>query len=314
MVAMDTSTTATWPWMKDGTVTATTTPANPPAHAMDDRPAVVDVIAAHRARIDQVAAALATDPLYQPNKHDDLWIVRFLLSHKNVKPAIKAAQSTLQFRAQYKLDETDIRYSPPSPNVQHCESLQKFYDYCKPDTFQIVVPDAKLGVVCFFSIGGIDQHGLVKNVDESHWLPTIMYVAEFSHQWCDYHSRTTGRLTSSVRVIDASDLTLSGLSMENSKRDSRAMKVTEDCYPQMLQSILVVRAPAWIQVPWRVVRPFFPRRVVEKIDFLTLDANARDRNRLLKYISLENLPVRYGGKNETWPLDFPLPGKVEKDE
>jgi CRAL/TRIO domain len=292
--------------MKDGTVTPTTTPA-PSAHAMDDRPALVDVIAAHRTKIDQVAAALATDPLFRPSKHDDLWIVRFLLSHKNVKSATKAAQSTLQFRAQHKLDETDIRYSPPNPNVQ-CESLRKFYDYCKADTFQIVVPDAQLGVVCFFSVGGIDQHGLVKNVDESHWLPTIMYVSEFSHQWCDYLSRTTGRLTSSVRIIDASNVTLSGLSLENSKRDSRAMKVTEDCYPQMLQSILVVRAPAWIQVPWRVVRPFFSKRVVEKIDFLTLDA--RDRSRLLKYISLENLPVRYGGKNETWPLDFPLPGKT----
>jgi hypothetical protein len=138
MMADTETSTATWPWMKDGTVaaTTTTTPA-PPAHAMDDRPALVDVIAAHRTKIDQVGAALATDPLYQPNKHDDLWILRFLLSQKNVQAAIKAALSTLQFRAQHKLDETDIRYSPPSPNVR-CESFRKFYDYCQADTFQIL--------------------------------------------------------------------------------------------------------------------------------------------------------------------------------
>jgi hypothetical protein len=83
-----------------------------------------------------VAAALlaASDSLlYQPSKHDDLWVVRFLLSHKrSVKASIKAPQHTLQFRAQHKLDDTDIRYSPSGPNVP-CESFRKYYDYCHPD-------------------------------------------------------------------------------------------------------------------------------------------------------------------------------------
>jgi CRAL/TRIO domain len=167
-----------------------------------------------------------------------------------------------------------------------------------------------LGVVAFFDVGLIDQHGLVKNVDELYWLlPSFIYGAEFSHQWNDYLSRTTGRLTSSVRIIDASKLSFAGMSLENSKRDSRAMKVMEDCYPQMLKSLLVCKAPSWIQIPWRVVRPFFPKRLVEKTDFLAPETNMEDRDRLLKYISLENLPARYGGKNKVWPLDFPPPGK-----
>jgi hypothetical protein len=62
---------------------------------------------------------LASDPLYEPNKHDDLWIVRFLLSHKQkVKAVTKAAQYTLQFRAKHQLDEVDIRYSPIGPNCK----------------------------------------------------------------------------------------------------------------------------------------------------------------------------------------------------
>jgi hypothetical protein len=129
ITTMDTST-ITWPWMKDGKVTPRTTPA-PSVHAMDDRPALVDVIAAHRTKIDQVAADLATDPLFRPSKHDDLWIVRFLLSHKNVKSATKAAHSTLQFRAQHKLDETDIRYSPPNP-MYTASRFESFTTIAKP--------------------------------------------------------------------------------------------------------------------------------------------------------------------------------------
>jgi CRAL/TRIO domain len=294
--------------MKDCAVATMPAAAAPPVHDRDNRPALVDVIATLRTKIDRVAAALAaTDPLYQPNKHDDVWIARFLLSHKKVKAATKAALYTLLFRAQHKLDETDIRFLPVGPNVP-CESFQKFYDYCNADTFQVVVPDAKLGVVSYIDIGGVNQHDLVQNVDESHWLPSFIYVAEFTHQWCDYLSRTTGRLTSSVRIVDASKLSWAGLCMENTQRDSRAMKATQDCYPQMLECMLVCQAPAWIQTVWRVVRPLFPKRVVEKTDFLTPATNERDRNRLLKYISLENLPARYGGHNHVWPMDFPLLG------
>jgi hypothetical protein len=311
MTATDTNTTSTlWPWMKDCTVDIAT-PAPPPVYARDDRPALVDVIATLRTKIDRVAAELMTSSsLYQPSKHDDLWIARFLLSHKKVPAATKAAQHTLMFRARHQLDDTDIRYMPVGPNVP-CESFQKFYDYCNADTFQVVVPDAKLGVVMsYIDIGGIQQHDLVQNVDESHWLPAFIYLAEFSHQWCDYLSRTTGRLTSSVRIVDASKLSWAGLCLENTQRDSRAMKATQDCYPQMLQCMLVCQAPTWIQTAWRVVRPFFPKRIVEKTDFLTPATNARDRDRLLKYISLENLPARYGGKNDVWPMDFPLPEKI----
>jgi hypothetical protein len=135
MTAMDTS----WPWMKDCTVA--TTPALP-AHDRDDRPALVDEIAASHTKTGQVAAALASDPLYQPNKHDDLWIERFLLSHKrNVTAAIKAAPYTLQFCTKHKLDEVDICYSPIGLN---CEPFQKFHDYCSGDTFVVmmeVLPD-----------------------------------------------------------------------------------------------------------------------------------------------------------------------------
>jgi hypothetical protein len=81
----------------------------------------------------------------------------------------------------------------------------------------------------------------------------------------------------------------------------------EDCYPQLLQTLYICHAPSWIQVPWRVVRPFFPKRVKSKFDFIHPETNLHERQRLLKHISLEHLPKRYGGLNDTWPVSFPLP-------
>lgn len=297
-----------WIWMKDATAAMATQPPLPPVNEGDERLALVDVLKEHRSLIDQVAAELANDPLYQSSKHDDLWIVRFLLSHKkNIKAAVKAAKHTLAIRAEYRLDEKDIRFTRFDKNLPDNAAVQRYLSYCNDDMFQLTLPNVQLGVVCFIDIGHMDQHGLVQNVDAADWLPSFMYIAEWSHQWTDYISRTTGRLTQSIRIMDLAGLKLSAVSNEAKKRDSNAMKVVEDCYPQMLKGIFVCHSPVWIQTIWRLARPLFPRRVVEKIDFISPDTNQKERDRLLKYIAMEHLPVRYGGTNEAWPLNFPPP-------
>ena len=43
-----------------------------------------------------------------------------------------------------------------------------------------------------------------------------------------------------------------------------------------------------------------PKRLVSKIDFIRPDKNEKERQRLLKYITEENLPVIYGGKSVAW--------------
>lgn len=299
---------SSWPWMKDGAVPAIL-PENPtpPVTVKDNRPSVKVLIDEHRQLIDQVAKELSTDPLYESNKHDDLWIVRFLLSHKKkVKPSVKAAKFTLVFRKEHKLDEKDIRFSPVDRDAPS-EALQRFLKHCGDDTFRFVVPDPKRGVIGFLRAAGIDQHALVEHVDAADWLPCFTYIAEWSHQWLDYITRTTGRLTKSVRIVDAADISLAGINNENNKRDGQAMHIMEDCYPQMLQTVFVCHAPGWIQVPWRVLRPLIPKRVVEKFDFVAPETNIKERKRLLKYISLQHLPARFGGLNETWPVEFAPP-------
>ena len=100
----------------------------------------------------------------------------------------------------------------------------------------------------------------------------------------------------------------------------------EDYYPQSLGISFVANSPAWLSGVWSVFRSLFPKRVVEKVDFLpplekvirarsksrlksssmSSSSNGADHLNLLKpilrYISEEHLPVRYGGRNEQWPL------------
>lgn len=278
-----------------------------PVNAYDSRPSVKDLIVKHRDAIDQVKTAVENNALFDESKHDDLWILRFVMSHKKkLKEAIKAARYTLSFRDERNLDATDIRFHPVGPQALS-EEVKRYFLYCTDDAVSITLPDPKRGVVGFLSLAGIHQNEMVKNLDEGDWLPTFVYIAEWTHQWLDYVTRTTGRLTKSVRMADLADSKLSGINNECNKRDGAAMAVTEDVYPQLLQQLFVCHAPAWIQIPWRILRPIMPKRVVSKVDFIYPDKREKERERLYEFVDEEHLPVRFGGKCRKWPASFDLP-------
>jgi len=104
--------TPTVPWLKDVPVAV----ADPiePVNKHDVRPSVKDLIVKHRESIDKAKDIIEKHSLFVPQKHDDLWILRFCLSQKKTKNIVKAAQHALEFRQEYNLDETDIRFLPTS--------------------------------------------------------------------------------------------------------------------------------------------------------------------------------------------------------
>lgn len=297
---------SSWIWMKGLKVAIADAIA--PVNDKDVRQSVKDLIAEHRVEIDQIKVVLENDPLYERDKHDDLWIVRFLLSHKNNhKAAIKAAKYTLAFRKEHKLDEQDLRPFPPNKNAKSEALSQRFLQYCKDDGLLYVVPDVQLGVIGFIRLVSVDSHGIVANVSEKDWLPSFLYLAEWTHQWLDFTTRTTGRLTKSVRFIDFQGMNLALISKEMAKRAGNFAGVMEECYPQAAQTIFLCNTPVWIQKPWRLFRPLLPKRVLAKIDIICPEKNVKERLRLFAYIDEEKLPVRFGGTNPVWPIAFPLP-------
>jgi hypothetical protein len=278
-----------------------------PVNDKDDRPSVKELIAQHREHIDEVKTELTDDPLYDPNKHDDLWIVRFLLSHKLRKNlAVKAAKHTLDFRKKYKLDEKDTRHAVPSSKID-IPAMKRYTSHCDDDTFLWVLPDPQRGVVLFMRYAGSDQNALAQNVAEEDWLPVYMYNTEWAHQWLDRITRMTGRLTKNVRFVDLSGMQFSHIKSEVTRRDSRVMTIMEDCYPQLLQSIYICNAPSWAHIMYKIVKQFMPERVITKFDIINPKTNESELQKLIQHVDEEKLPARFGGKNEQWPVEFSLP-------
>jgi hypothetical protein len=195
------------------------------------------------------------------------------------------------------------------PSEKKNASLQRYMKYVRDDAIRFVIPDHQRSVILFIDIAGVHQHGLVANVDESDWLPSYLHYNEMAYQWTDYITRKTGRLTKLLRIIDGQHIQLSSFNIECSRRDGTVMKMTEDCYPQLLAGMYVCHAPSYIQYPWRIIRPLFPKRVLQKFDFINPNTNPNQEYQrlILPHLCEDHVPVRYGGLYKPWPVQFTLP-------
>ena len=319
-----------WPWMKGKLVAIANARVSSNPDEGDPRPILQHLLYEYRPLIDAMGRSLRKKAVdgYDPKKHDDLWLLRFLLSHKsNPQKAFDAAKTTLSFRQEYKLDKLgDIREYPPQ-EYQKFPNDRKFSAFCRfmrhfvkndqgytasydEDEYQnedldetatppliCVVPDPiHLGVLTYVNLGQIDTHRLAE-LEEEDWIAGLAYINEYNFQWLDYLSRTTGRLTKAIRLVDVSTATIGQVDLTCQQKYTQSTRSMQDCFPQAIESVFMCFAPFWIQAPWRVIRPFLPERVVEKMDFLHPTSNDDDRQELLSRIPERHLSIVFGGTN-----------------
>jgi hypothetical protein len=91
------------------------------------------------------------------------------------------------------------------------------------------------------------------------------------------------------------------------KREGAISNALEDYYPQFLGCMLIANSPSLMSKIWFAMRPFFPKRLIEKVDFLPpLSKLKKSKETYLKpitkYVAVEHIPERFGGMNKEWPL------------
>ena len=271
----------------------------------DTRPLISDLLSENSTAINTIRDMLisANEELYKANasRYDDIWILRYILSHKkDLNAAFNAAKKTMEFREEKKLNEI----GNISNRIFPAEEL--FRTFCDGDLFHETQPDENRGIVQFVFVKSIDMTSVGSNMSHEDLVSLYMYTNESVYQTLDEVTRRTGRLTKCLKVVDCDQMQLRKLDRLYLKKDGAASKVIEDYYPQLLGTVLVVNCPYWLNKIWNTLRIFFPRRFVEKVDIVPSYNNEKSKRksakRFAKYIAEENLPWRYGGKEKKWPL------------
>lgn len=287
----------------------------------DDRPLVKDLLEQHATSIDEVRQKILSDETIgkrlwnkHPGRYDDIWLLRYTLSHKgDVEHATKAALNTMKMHETMKMNKefSDIRQR--IKNYGNCvtekdHSVESLPNYDLFNAFMLKAsylaysqPDPDRGVLMYGDTAHIDAEGLLDGMTEEQTIDHLIYQNEAVYQILDEVTRRTGKLTKLTRCMDFGNFSLLRISYKLGKRDAAVGKAIEEYHPQLLAGVVIFNTPGWLSGIWTVMKPLFPKRLVEKIDFLSVNASRKLYKPLLKQISEANLSEKFGGKNKEWP-------------
>lgn len=297
----------------------------------DDRPLVSDLLSTHSEAIRSVRDSIHTDvtcdSIYHKgdnaNYYDEIWILRFILSHKgDIDAATTAALKTMKFRDEKKMNELgDIRHkilnfgdpddeklfrlSIGEDDAEFLPGWKEFNGMCAQHTGFNVQPDDDRGLIVIFDTGKLDMERAGTEMTQEEMTEFVLHQNEVVYQILDGVTRRTGRLTKLMKLVDMENMELHKINLTYIQRDAASSKTIEDYYPQLLGTLILVNSPWWLAGFWNMLRPLFPQRFVEKVDFLPpfSDLTSKDQMEpIFRYISEEHLPEKYGGQNKEWPM------------
>ena len=275
----------------------------------DERPLISDLLLKHSKDIENVRNKIKDEELYRKDtddtaaaaaaatnssrrrRYDDIWILRYVLSHAkdndNFDGAADAAIQTMIFRDEKNLNNVDLRYrmlnsgdkqdialfnsmSMPA-GAEAAEPLphwKKVNDCCGENAAFFIQPDPNRGTVLVFDLGAFDMDLTHDAFSYDEVLEHNVYTNECVFQVLDDVTRRTGKLTKMCKIIDIGSTRLSKINRSYLKRDGEVSKELENMYPQLVGTLLVLNSPSWMSIIWSFAKLIMPKRMVSKIDFL----------------------------------------------
>jgi hypothetical protein len=191
-------------------------------------------------------------------------------------------------------------------NSEPLPGFERFEKFSGENGVFITLPDKDRGIIFYIDVGKVDMHGITDVTSEEEMKEYMMFANEAVSQVLDDVTRRTGRLTKQIKIMDMGNVYYRKMSRAYIKRGAACSKALQDYYPQFLGCMYIANSPSWLSTVWSALRPFFPKRLVEKIDFLPPSSKLKKSKSFLKsltgYVTLEHVPERYGGLNKEWPL------------
>jgi len=270
----------------------------------DDRPLISDLLLKYSKEIDSVRNKIKDEELYQKDtaaendvdqkhrrRYDDIWILRYVLSHgkDDLEGAAEAAIQTMVFREEKNLnnqDNYDLRYRMQnigdSQDTKRFKSLsvttavkaaplpgwEKVNDCCSKNASMMIQPNLDRGPILIFDMSTFNMDLVHEKFTHDELLETNLYTNECIFQVLDDVTRRTGKLTKFCKIIDMNGVQLSKVNRSYIKADAKVSQELENMYPQLVGTVLLVNAPSWISIIWSFAKMFMPKRSISKVDIL----------------------------------------------
>lgn len=246
----------------------------------------------HGARVRVLLQTLSGDGhvVGDSTPYDDIWALRFVLSHPEDADAARAAAETLRWRAEKKemLAAAATGERPKRFEVMERLVVAQYHG------------ETSTGAPLYIIRAGISNTvALTTEHTHDEVVEFMMYRKEIGFLLCDAITRKTRKLTKLVTVNDLSHVSLlAGTDKRFTAVLGAASKLSETLYPQLLDRAVLINAPYIFGAIWSIIKGMVSTKTRAKVALCgTSDTRKGDISKcpFAKLINLHTVPSFLGG-------------------
>jgi len=270
-----------------------------------------DLLKKHAADVAELRLSLGKDlPVTKKFPYyDDIWLLRYILSFKTAKKALKPAQICIAWR----------------------KENQEFLDKCADDGAEFKKLDISVVSNKYQVAGLVDclkDGGPFVVIRPSQGDPEAMYTnmtyaelhqlhygyRELSFRRCDRLTRSSRIIVKQILIFDMDKVSFSKvMDRRGGKVYGPVSKACANYYPQLQSKFVMINTPSWMSIVWQFVKRIMPKRNVDKMAVCpgnTLKGDVSKCPYVKKYFDVEKLPDFLGGKCPESKLDPEVTGAL----
>ncbi|KDO35404.1 hypothetical protein SPRG_00254 [Saprolegnia parasitica CBS 223.65] len=246
----------------------------------------LDALLAARASELDTLKALVGDVLTPV--HDDVWLLRYLLSNETPAACEAPIRFTIQWRAA-RADTIAALHAGAKPALY--AEIEKY----------LVAGDHKLTCLgeplVIVRIGLCNSKALMNNVAHENVVEYMMLAREATMVYLDAKSRETRTLLKAITILDFCGFSLlRGHDARFSRVQGECSKLSEQMYPQLLGRTIFVNTPAIFSWVFKLLKPLLSERTIAKMVICPGGKQLSDCPYVSTYLKLSDLPTFLGGQ------------------
>ncbi|CAG7716864.1 unnamed protein product [Allacma fusca] len=224
-----------------------------------------------------------TDLQLNEERNSDMDLLRWLRAREyNLDRAEDMLRKNLDWRKIQKLDDAD-NYQPP-PNF-----IDDF-------PYELIGFDRENCPVVIFQSGRWDYKGAINSGIREEFLRFKEMISERIVRTMRGKITSEGiPVTQFVSIVDMGQISFRQTSISVLQMLKEEVSRFEANYPERLKATYVINIPWFFSIAMNFVHPFLTKRTLEKFNILKDETQWKEVLREL--VSLEDLPVIYGGLN-----------------
>ncbi|POY76144.1 hypothetical protein BMF94_0867 [Rhodotorula taiwanensis] len=235
-----------------------------------------------QAALQRFKEELRAEGYYEPEKHDDAMLLRFLRARKfNLEAAKKMWIDTQKWKQDFKVDELYETFDYKEKAAVD-ELYPRFYHKTDKDGRPVYVEQ----------LGKLDLDKLYKVTTAERQIQSLVVEYEkFQRERLPICSELQGRvIETSCTIMDLKGV---GIRQFFKVKDDvqRAASISQNNYPESMGKFYIINAPFGFSTVWSLVKGWLDPATVEKIHVL----GSSYKDDLLKQIPADSLPASLGG-------------------